>query len=523
MESLLEQIGLHPFLSVRQLCRMLNVSQSWIYDRLGELQRQGLVAFVNPRHPGIRARALYYLTLDGVAQLSLPRRWGRPRFLDRIATVYEVRNLFISMQRVGLPVLRWQTLTPCVDRVSLHGVALLDNRRQLVVEWDQGERPLKLWRRRLGGVAELAARTGTGLLLVAADDARGGAMLSILASQLGLRGPHLALTTRSMIAVQGVPDAPCYAPAIGDVLSLGGFVQTLPEPWGDRLPFSNGVMGFRGGWQGNTRLVVELSPLQKVLLSVLAALPLTTADDLAALSGRKSQEWIRRALCDLKRRGLVGEYVADPNLLERYYYPTYAGLGFLAAVCGTAARAYARARGWTVNRGEVSVSHLVRAFRHTQEAREIALALAREARRCHKSVTWYDEREAYVYFATNGCSRVLAPDARIHWGEQVLFVEVDRGTSSSRKLAGKVAVYYDYRHCAEHRRFGEEFRLLVVASHPYRERRWLELVSGLAARRQVLPLDVLTTTREAILEQGIDAPVWRGMEGDRRRFMEEPV
>ncbi len=509
--TLLKQIGEHPFITVHQLSRILGVSRSQVYDELDGLRAEGWVKSVNPRHPDIRARSLYYLTPAGEARLSLPRRRGSPRFLERIATVYEVRNLFISARCAGLPIAQWQVLTPHVRGVSLHGAALTPDGRRLIVEWDRGERPIRLYRHRLRRVAAIAARRGAGLLLVAADDARGAGLLSILSDYLNPRGPHLGLTTRGFIAMQGIPAAVCYAPAILDFVSLGGFVETLPEPWGEELPLSPGVMSFRPGkWRKNERLCLELSPLQKVALRILAGLPLLTAEDLAVLAGRKNGEWVRRLLADLRDRGLVGEYVDDPNSLDRYYFPTRAGVAFLAAACGAPAHAYARARGWRINDGEVSVSRLVRVFQHTREAREVALALAREASPRHQTITWYDEIEAYVHFTMGGQRRVLAPDARIHWAGRVIFVEIDRGSGSLGRIAGKVRTYYDFRSCAEHRRFGERFRLLVVVPHPYRERQWLALVSRVARERKAAPLDVLVTTREELLRRGMNAPIWQG-------------
>ena len=117
----------------------------------------------------------------------------------------------------------------------------------------------------------------------------------------------------------------------------------------------------------------------------------------------------------------------------------------------------------------------------------------------------------------NGQRTVLAPDARVRWAGRVYFIEIDRGTGSLNRLAGKVQGYYDFRGCAEHRRFGEEFRLLVVAPHPHRERQWLEQVARLATLDGVPPLDVLTTTREAVRRQGCGAPIWRGVQDVNRR------
>jgi hypothetical protein len=265
------------------------------------------------------------------------------------------------------------------------------------------------------------------------------------------------------------------------------------------------------------RLVLELSPLQKVLLHRLAGLPLVEAKDLAVLAGRRSEEWTQRALTDLKRRGLVGDYVSDPNLLRRCHYLTRAGLAFLAAACGAQARAYARARGWAVRHGEISVSHLVRVFEHTQEVREVFQGLTREAARHNQVITWHGKREARIYFILGGDRRVLAPDARVCWGDRVFFVEIDRGTASTGQLGNKVRTYYDFQDYAGHRRSGKQFRLLIVTSKPHRERQWLEMVSESAAERRVAPLDVLTTTQEAIRNGGIGAPIWRGVQNVTRR------
>jgi hypothetical protein len=226
---------------------------------------------------------------------------------------------------------------------------------------------------------------------------------------------------------------------------------------------------------------------------------------------------VRRALVGLERRGLVNGYVPDPTRLDRYHFVTGAGLAFLAAGCGASTRAYARARGWSMQHGEVSVSHLVRVFEHTREAREVVLAMVREARRRGEAVTWYDEREAYVYFSFASERKVLAPDARVRWGGRVFFVEVDRGTASGNRLADKLRIYYAFRRCAEHRRFGESFCLLIVAPDGTRERRWLELVAALAGEFDGPPLGMLATTRELLLKRGVGAPIWRGSPDAQKR------
>lgn len=506
----MQTIGEHPFVTVAQLRRMQSVSRSHVYARLRGWETEGLIASVNPREPTIRARSFYYLKPRGARRLGLPRRRGRPRFLERLGTVYEVRNLFISAQRAGVSILRWQALTPAVRGVSLHGVAQTVGGRQMIVEWDRGERPTRLVGQRLERVARVAAEAEAGLLIVAADEQRGATILGTLGGHLDPRGPDVGVTTRQVLGAQGLPSAPCFIPAVSSTMSLGGFVKTLPpgQEHGERL-ISTGVLSFRGEWEGNTRLVVALSPLQKMLLSLLAGVPLVTAKELSVLSGGHNVSWVERALTDLRSRVLVREYEPDANLLCRYYYITKAGLSFLSGCCGAPVGAYARARGWALRNGEVSISHLVRAFDHTREAREVVIALAEEARRQDRPLKWYDELEAHVYFRAGGSREVLAPDARVRWGTDVMFVEIDRATSGFGREAEKLRTYYRFRASAEHRRFGDGFKLLVVAPETSRERRWLEETSRLAGAYGVEPLDVRTTTREAVQRRGVGAPIWR--------------
>jgi DNA-binding MarR family transcriptional regulator len=519
--KLLRLIGEHPFVSVKQMRRIWGASRSTVYDSLRRLEEQGLVGCVNPRDPAVRARALYFLRPAGQKRLGAPRRRGRPRFLERVATVYEVRNLLISAQRAGIPIVRWQTLTAAVRGVSLHAAAETANGGRLIVEWDRGERPMRLYRHRLRLVAALAREVGAGLLLVAADTTRGAAMLSILSGKLDMAGPHLAVTSRPILSAQGLPGAVCYVPAITESLSIHGFVRTVPERVPGEELLSRGVLSFDGKWRGYARLVLELSPLQKRLLSILVGLPLVTADDLAVLAGSRGGEWVQRMLRGMRDRGLVGVYVADPARLERHYYAAEMGLGYLAACCGAPLRAYARARGWSVRQGGVSVDHLVRAFQHTEEAREVVVALARMARSGRQAITWYDEREAHVYFPMGGRRRVLAPDARVHWNGAVFFVEVDRGTSSWGRVRDKLRMYYHFRGCAEHRRFGDSFAVVVVAPTDRREEDWLGAGLRLAREYGVAPLEVVTTTRDALRKQGVGAAIWRdARDRGRRRLVE---
>jgi len=504
----------------KQIQRILDRSQSWTYERLAEHQSAGLIASVKPRHPAISTHCLYHLTPAGRMEVGLPRRGGRPRFLERIATVYEVRNFFISLQRAGIELAQWQTLTPGVAGTALHGAAVTAAGQQLIVEWDRADRPRRLYRDRLRRVGQAAAETGAGLLVVAADMARGTAMLRALGSQLDVRGPQIGLTSRSIIGAEGLPGATCYIPALGQSLTLEGLLSVLPARSGQRPIISRGIMAFTGDWEGNAQLSLELSALQKQLLEILTALPLCTAEDLAPLARSTSSRWITETLWVLRDKGLVGESVADPSRLVRHYYPTRAGLAYLAACCGSNVKAYAKARGWKLRGDEVSISHLTRVFEHTEQMREFVLGLSNELAGGSKDVAWYDEREAHIYFTDGGRRRILAPDGRIHVGDTVYFVEMDRATGSTTRIADKLRQYYCFRRGGDYRRYGADFRVLVVVPErdADRERLWLDYTARGAARQKVKPLAVLATTLDRVRDKGVGADIWRGVE-DRRRLV----
>ena len=132
------------------------------------------------------------------------------------------------------------------------------------------------------------------------------------------RTADIGLTSRSIIAAEGVPWASRCVPALADSLSPDGFVSALPAMNGHRPLVSRGMMAFAGDWEGNAQTALGLTALQKWLLQILTALPLGTAGELAPLAGSRSSRRGTGALRGLREKALVGEYIEQPSRPVRH-------------------------------------------------------------------------------------------------------------------------------------------------------------------------------------------------------------
>jgi hypothetical protein len=526
MASILEEIGRHPFVTARQLERIVGASRSGVADRLSRLKQEGFAENVTPRSAVIGRQKLWYLTPSGARHLGLPRRPGRPRFVERMDTVFEVRNFLISAQRAGIPFAEWQVLPAAVEGVSAHAAARTFREQMVIIEWDRGGRPLKLYRTRARSLVRLANKAGAGLLIVAADQARGTGILTVVGRQMGIRGPLAGLTSRQMIAARGVGDALSFVPAIREAVSIGGFVSSLPPRTEVSVQVIRpGISSFGGGWTGNAALVLELHPQQKQVLSILTSLPLVTVDDLAVIAGSKSRRWVQQNLWKLERAGLVTHYVDDERYLIRHYHATSGGVEFMASTSGSPLKSYARARGIVLTpEGEVSVRYLTRVFDHTVQTRQMVMAFAREAASRGTTAEWVDEHEAQVWFSLGGEPQLLAPDARVHLGEATIYLEVDRATSAVDKLQDKLHTYYRFWRSAEHRRFGASFVVVVVAPEPRREAVWLRETALLSKGYGGKPLPIVTAVHGDVMKEGIGGKIFRSLgNGTKRKTLETLV
>jgi hypothetical protein len=154
------------------------------------------------------------------------------------------------------------------------------------------------------------------------------------------------------------------------------------------------------------------------------------------------------------------------------------------------------------------------------EMRESAVGLAEKVQAGTQQVSWYDEREAHIYFTDGGRRRILAPDGRVHLGEMMYLVEMDRATESTTKIADKLRQYYRFHRGGVYRRYGTGFQVLVVvpAQDGERERIWLDYAAREAVRCKAEPLPVLATTLDRLRSKGVGGAIWRGV-GNRKQLV----
>lgn len=160
----------------------------------------------------------------------------------------------------------------------------------------------------------------------------------------------------------------------------------------------------------------------------------------------------------------------------------------------------------------------------------VALTLATEADPGWRLVNWLDTRAAYEEYSIDHpetgrpVRHVFAPDAWAHVrtaaGQDVgIFLELDRGTQSHRRITEKVRIFLDYARSGRFRaRFGlDKFRVaFVTTATPARAKNLRRTVET-----QIQKVFWFTTRRQVLdqAERFFDAPIWlRAGDPDLRPF-----
>jgi hypothetical protein len=525
-QGVLALLARHPFLSPAQLADTLGIHPRLAHRVLAELGKR--VAAVNPRHPDLDARSLYYARATPGNRTPGALITHACRQLCAVATLYEVRSFLI-----GLGLRRWDALRLATfalelcdgrpRRVLLHGTGTCRNGIPFALEWDRGELTLEGLGRRARQLAtwyacpecRLAPTAAPPLVLVATGWNRIDAFIdgfSRAADRLGVVRPPLYATIRALLFERG-RDGACWLDLAHGQSGVRLFRSLQPavyrladwfaaEPPPVYLPALPVDPEHTTGLRRQVALCLAMAPADKRVLQRAAAHPFLTADALATAAGLQTSEVERKALPNLERLGLVQRVALEGDAYRpRHCRPTRQGLRLLATMAGVPAACYIHDRGYHVEAasGELRLRFLSRSPDHLWATRTVFQAFARAAQHSRargwdeELRVWDSEVDARRFFTHLGKRRLLMPDGygqyRVGHLCFHLFLEVEltveRGAGAIRR---KLAGYRDYVESGELDReaAGQVVYLAIVGVNWDQVRRWQRLsqavCQGVAAR-----------------------------------------
>ena len=222
-EEVLSLLERYPFMSPAQIGSALELHPATVRGILAQLK--GQVASINPRHPDLKVRSLYYrfrspgagdpLSADSITAHA-HRQLAAYRQLLAIVTVYETRCFLIGLGAEPWDAFGWQRYSMELvggrqRRVLLHGLGVWRG-IPFVVEWDRGELPVAGLVRRAQGLASWYARQpavptmAPALILVTTRWRRASAFTEAFfraAEKWGSARPPMYITTRQLGVCQG--------------------------------------------------------------------------------------------------------------------------------------------------------------------------------------------------------------------------------------------------------------------------------------------------------------------------------
>ena len=560
-EEVLSLLERHPFMSPAQMGSALELHPATVRGILAQLK--GQVASINPCHPDLKVRSLYYrcrppgegdpLSADSITDHA-HRQLAAYRQLMAIATVYETRCFLIGLGAEPWDAFGWQRYSMELvggrqRRVLLHGWGLWGG-IPFVVEWDRGELPVAGLVRRAQGLAgwyarpesRLAPTMAPALILVTTRWRRASAFTDAFfraAEKWGGARPPMYITTRQLGVCQGwhSPSWLNVGPGRSESRLFQGMFP-LPfdlqswavkeDPPRYRLsPLPTRPEG-EGGVRRQVALVLATSPADKLTLKRVATHPFMTPAGLAVATGLKRSVVERRTVSVLERLGLVGRVALDgDNYLPRHCSPTRAGLELLAAMAGVGSRDYLDDRGYSLDPDtrEPRLRFLSRSPHHLWAAQGVFMAFAMAAEKGQQAGwdqelrVWDGEVDSRRFFTHWGRRRALFPDGYGQYRAEDsvfhFFVEVEltltRGRGAIRR---KLVAYRDFVASGEVERDfpDQELYLLIVGIRWSQMKRWQETageVLGPADGR----LGVRFTTVVQLERSGATAPAWQDMRG----------
>ncbi|MCC6177445.1 MAG: replication-relaxation family protein [Chloroflexi bacterium] len=529
-----------------------------VYRRLARLRAMGLVdeihlAFRVGRNPG-----LLYLTDLGIATIAVDRqvdaaylaRRARLRGPDLLARLPGLPHLLAAYQllvavagvRTGRArLIAWEQ--PWRGRlrrptrkapisIELPAYAALtwaEQAAELVLVPDLATFPLRAYRPAIGHLQALSRVSGSTLptLIVATTDTRRSAWVRLLDDVARSRGSaplvvHLATWRDLLVDCRALSDA---ASATRPASTLGIRDPRL-RPLGERQPGSRiprpvGTVFQRGSSDGGTAsLVLEVKPVERLLLDLVGRHPFLPADSLADVLGWDVRR-VRERRARLIRLGLMRLLRVD----ERHWSTpddltelTEAGLEIVAGQQGLSLARAVHFNGLAGGGPEHPTGIrrlLLRDLAHTLGADAHFVGLFRR----YGAMPGAGSDAILEWRSTSACSRRrVRPDGygmvRHHGELHGFFLEYDRGTMSARDYAEKWAGFYDYR---DSRAFEQDYdgfpTILVVTTDSKSEERIARSARAASVGRAlVLPL-LLTCewriTGDPTNPDGLFGPIWR--------------
>jgi hypothetical protein len=549
-----------PFLSAADLAELHDISSRAARAQLAHLCQAEMAAYV--ARPEAREH-LYYLTAIGIKAArsaradpdALTARYGLSerallRRLPGLARLVAGRSVLIALhgalRAAGGALEEWRAWPvpwrapqgPRWPALSMDGEATLawpeeGGRCRIGYLWDGDETvPPEVLHERLGRLEALRQAPASTppstarvppVLVVTADAARIPAgyrpgVLWTTTAAITASGPLEAAWRGSTVrgevqplrsALATVMDRPCVPPP-GPAAAFpvrGAAVPGLAER---ARAVRDGTA--RAGEEGLGLLTFALPPRALDLLALVGAHPLFSAAHLARARplARSDRMALLALLC---RHELLTVWRAPEGAGEWRYVLTPRGLRVLALRAGVTPQVYRRVYGVlesSVTAARKGLPLLQRTLAHTDAIHDCYLALRQGAEERGGTLWWRGDWACPRTYRDGERLCTVRPDAeggyRDTTGGLSFYLELDRGTTSHRKVDRKLGHYYAYRATTT-------VTVLLVTLGSGRCREVLHRVEALAVERGTVPLDVRATTLNELRTQGPWASIWRTLDG----------
>ena len=527
-----------PFLDRLELAALTGWSRGAVYDAVGKLEREGMVAAVphaSPLVPPTRRHALTAAGVDRLAELDavpleeplflrpVSRQWRRG-LLERLDAVAVIYRLASAVNQVFHPlVFRWYRAMPLDAAIALPGGRTLAVVRQGNTA-DRTGFGKRLWR--LGQLTPTSA-----VLLLAPDEVR---LRQARRLATALPGP-VFLALESDAASAGAGAAVWRTPSGPAPLDLQTALAHTgpPRSWPLRRPPQRAALPDDLDPDADCLLPSRLKPVEKRAVDLVADWPWLAPAHLGALLGVK-----RTRLSQVTRRLAELDLLVDVDVDgQRRLALSDRGLVMLArrdrTSVGDARKRWSAALldpgaplDWR-NVAGTRTRQLLRNAEHTAAVHAFVAALARQARSRSREIVQLDPpRRASRYFRHQGGLRSVHPDAfgivrrgRDTWP---FFLEWERRAVRPATMAARVAPYLRYyatpKPTDDH---GSQPLVLVVFDDDIALTHFLEVAAREMERARVrVPL--LASHRALVESAGPLGRAWIGRGGDPPGYAFQP-